>query len=57
MAISAEKIKTLQRRVVDKIWKNNFFAVEVIGFAIRKGYIKCNDILTEEETKVFMWKK
>jgi hypothetical protein len=57
MTISAEKIKTLQRRVVDKIWKNNFFAIEVVGFAIRKGYIKCNDILTEEETKVFMWKK
>ena len=51
-AVTSETITTLRRRLVDKICKDNFFALSIIGFAMRKGKIRYNDLMTEEEAKI-----
>ena len=51
-AVTSEVIVTLRRRLVDKICKDNFFAINLIGFAMRKGKIRYNDLMTEEEAKL-----
>ena len=51
-AINAEVITTLRRRLVDKLCKDNFFLINVIGYAIRKGKINYIDLMTEEEAKL-----
>ncbi len=51
-AINSEVITTLRRRLVDKLCKDNFFLINVIGYAIRKGKINYIDLMTEEETKL-----
>ena len=50
--VTSEVIVTLRRRLVDKICKDNFFAIILIGFAMRKGKIRYNDLMTEEEAKL-----
>lgn len=51
-SITGDKIVTLRRRVVDKLCKDNFFAISVISYALRKGKINYKDILTEDEADV-----
>jgi hypothetical protein len=51
-AINSEVITTLRRRLVDKLCKDNFFLINVIGYAIRKGKINYIDLMTEEEAKL-----
>lgn len=51
-AVTSEVIITLRRRLVDKICKDNFFALNLIGFAMRKGKIRYNDLMTEDEAKL-----
>lgn len=50
--VTSENILTLRRRLVDKLCKDNLFAITVIGFAMRKGKIRYNDLMTEEEAKL-----
>ena len=50
--VTADQLITLRRRVVDKLCKDNFFAMNVISYALRKGKINYKDILTEEEVDV-----
>ena len=51
-AINSEVITTLRRRLIDKLCKDNFFLINVIGYAIRKGKINYIDLMTEEEAKL-----
>ena len=51
-AINSEVITTLRRRLVDKLCKDNFFLINVLGYAIRKGKINYIDLMTEEEAKL-----
>ena len=51
-AINSEVITALRRRLVDKLCKDNFFLINVIGYAIRKGKINYIDLMTEEEAKL-----
>ncbi len=51
-AINSEVITTLRRRLVDKLCKDNFFLINVIGYAIRKGKINYIDLMTEEKAKL-----
>lgn len=46
--VNADIITTLRRRLVDKLCKDNLFALSVIHFAMRKGKIKYIDLMTEE---------
>jgi len=57
VTITSDTITTLRRRVVDKLCKDNLFLVDVIGYAIRKGKIQSQDVLTEEQSELFQWKK
>ena len=50
--ISSEVVLTLRRRLVDKLCKDNFFAIVMIGFAMRKGKIRYNDLMSEDEAKI-----
>ena len=52
-AISSDTIKTLKRRLIAAIWRDSFFAIMVIGYTIRKGKIRTQDILTEEQLEAF----
>lgn len=56
-AINGETLTTLRRRLVDKFYKDMFFSIIVIGFAMRKGKIRYNDILTEQEARLIMQSK
>jgi len=51
-SVTAETIQTLRRRLVDKLCKDNFFALAIIGYAMRKGKIRYNDLMTEEAAKL-----
>jgi hypothetical protein len=57
VTVTGETITTLRRRVVDKLCKDNLFLVDVIGYAIRKGKIQYQDILTFNQIELFQWKK
>lgn len=46
--ITAETILTLRRRLVDSLCKDNFFALDVIGYAIRENKLRYHDLVTEE---------
>lgn len=50
--VTSEVITTLRRRLVDKLCKDNFFLINVLGYAIRKGKINYIDLMTEEEAKL-----
>ena len=50
--VTSEVITTLRRRIVDKLCKDNFFLINVLGYAIRKGKINYIDLMTEEEAKL-----
>ena len=50
--VTSEVITTLRRRLFDKLCKDNFFLINVIGYAIRKGKISYIDLMTEEEAKL-----
>lgn len=57
IAINGETIATLRRRLVDKLCKDSFFSIIVIGFAMRKGKIRYNDLMTEKEAQLLMQSK
>lgn len=50
--VNAEIITTLRRRLIDKLCKDNLFALSVIHFAMRKGKIRYNDLMNEDEAKL-----
>ena len=50
--VTADQLVTLRRRVVDKLCKDNFFSINVISYALRKGKINYKDILTEDEADI-----
>lgn len=56
-ALNSEVITTLRRRLVDKLCKDNFFLINVLGYAIRKGKINYIDLMTEEEVKLLTQSK
>lgn len=56
-AINGEVLTTLRRRLVDKLCKDVFFSITVIGFAMRKGKVRYNDLMTEKEAKLLMQSK
>ena len=55
--VTADTITTLRRRVVDKLCKDNMFAISVIGYAMRKGKIKYIDLMTEDAAKLLTQSK
>ncbi len=55
--VTADTITTLRRRLVDKLCKDNLFALSVIGFAMRKGKIKYIDLMTEDAAKLLTQSK
>ena len=56
-AINSEVVTTLRRRLVDKLCKDNFFLINVLGYAIRKDKINYIDLMTEEEVKLLTQSK
>ena len=50
--VTADQLVTLRRRVVDKLCKDNFFSINVISYALRKGKINYKDIRTEDEADI-----
>lgn len=55
--VTGEVLLTLRRRLIDKLCKDTFFSLTVIGFAMRKGKVRYNDLMTEEEAKLLMQSK
>ena len=55
--VTADTITTLRRRLVDKLCKDNMFAISVIGYAMRKGKIKYIDLMTEDAAKLLTQSK
>ena len=55
--VTADTITTLRRRVVDKLCKDNMFAISVIGYAMRKGKIKYIDLMDEKAAKLLTQSK